>query len=242
NLQNVKRGPARSFFVPEKGHLMVGGDQRQAESRLVAYYSKDENYIKAAESGYIHLNVMKDVFGEGFTKESKEYTITKNLNHGTNYGLGPWGFARLANIPFSEAKEKQEIFYGKYPGIKKNYYAYVQDCLKKTRTLYNVFGRRQIFFSRIDEDAFRKGYAFIPQSSSGDITKKALKKICKHYRVLLDLHDGLIISVPEKEVKYGVEALIEAFDIPFKIWDVERRIPIEISVGENWENLKEVKV
>ncbi len=241
NLQNVKKGPARSFFVAEPGDLLVGGDQRQAEARIVAYYSRDENYIAAAESGRIHFDVMKAVFGDGFTEESKEYDITKRLVHGSDYGLGPWGFAYQANIPFSEAKEKQQVFYDAYPGIKNNYYAYVEEYIRKTRTLHNVFGRRQIFLDRINDSVYRKGYAFLPQSSSGDITKQALKKLSKFYHVLLDLHDGLIMSVPRKEVKYGIEAMHEAFDIPFKIWDIERKIPIKVSVGENWNEMVEIK-
>lgn len=241
NLQNVKRGPARSFFIPEPGDILVGGDQKQAEARFVAYYSRDENYIAAAESGRIHFNVMEDVFGEGFTKESEEYNITKRLVHGSDYGLGPWGFAYQANISLTEAKEKMEKFFNAYPGISNVYYAYVEECITKTRTLHNVFGRRQIFLDRINQSTFRKGYAFIPQSSSGDITKQALLKLSKHYHVLLDLHDGLIMSVPRKEVKYGIEAMREAFDISFKIWDIERRIPIDVSVGENWNEMVEIK-
>lgn len=241
NLQNVKKGPARSFFIAEPGDMLVGGDQMQAEARIVAYYSKDENYIRAADSGRIHFTVMKDVFGDGFTKENKEYDIAKRLVHGSDYGLGPWGFAYQANIPLSEAKEKQRLFFDAYPGIKNVYYAYVEECIRKTRTLHNVFGRRQIFLERLNDSTFRKGYAFIPQSSSGDITKQASKKLNKFYRVLLDLHDGLIMSVPRKEVKYGIEAMREAFDVPFRIWDIERRIPIVISVGENWNDMKEIR-
>ena len=240
NLQNVKKGPARSFFIAEPGGILLGGDQMQAEARIVAYYSKDENYIKAAESGRIHFNVMDKVFGKGHTKEDKEYDITKRLVHGSDYGLGPWGFAYQANIPFTEAKQKQQEFFDAYPGIVSVYYAYIEECIRKTRTLHNVFGRRQIFLDRLNDSTFRKGYAFIPQSTSGDITKQALKTLNKYYQMLLDLHDGLMMSVPRKEVKYAIEAMHEAFDIPFKIWGIERRIPIEVTVGENWNEMRKI--
>lgn len=58
--------------------------------------------------------------------------------------------------------------------------------------------------------------------------------------MLLDLHDGLMMSVPRKEVKYAIEAMHEAFDIPFKIWGIERRIPIEVTVGENWNEMRKI--
>jgi len=242
NLQNVKRGPTRSFFIARDGDLMVGGDQRQAEARIVAYYSKDENYIRVVESGRIHLDVGARLYNEpNFSKDDPRYAdVVKHLTHGIDYGMGPWMFAREANIPFAEAKRHQEKFHEMFPGIKSIYYKYVEDCIRRNRTLYNVFGRRQIFFGRIGDTVFKAGYAFIPQSSSGDINKFALKKVCKHYPVLLEGHDGIIISVPKKEIKYGIEALREAYDVPFKIWDIERRIPVEISVGKNWNEMEEV--
>ena len=240
NLQNVKRGPTRAFFLPEIGDVMVGGDMKQADMRIVAYLSDDENYIKAAESGRIYFETGREVFGEEISKDDKRYTIIKGLIHGTDYGMGPFGFAHEANISFADAKIYQDRFLTKFPGIRGRFYKHVEDCIRKDRTLYNVFGRRQIFFGRINESLFKAGYSFIPQSSVGDINKIALKRIYKHYIVLLEQHDGLILSVPEGEVKYGIEALQEAYDVTFKIWDIKRKIPISISVGENWSDMEEV--
>lgn len=242
NLQNVKRGPVRRFFVPEDGHVMVGGDQRQAEARIVAYFSKDENYIRAAESGRVHLDVGVTVYGDpNFSDKDPRYRSVKALVHGTDYGMGPYTFAETANIPRAKAKEDWEKFHKEFPGIRNVYYKYVEESIRNTRTLYNVFGRRQVFFSKINDSVFKAGYAFIPQSSVSDINKQALKKIHKHYRVLLEQHDGLIISVPKKEIKYGIEALQEAYYVPFTIWGIERLIPIEIKVGPNWADMEAIE-
>jgi len=162
------------------------------------------------------------------------------MTHGSDYGMGPFTLAHEAGIPFSDAKMLLEKFHSIYPGVKKTYYKYVEDCIRKDRTIYNPFGRRQIFLGRINESLFKAGYAFLPQSTSGDLTKKAIKNIYKKYTVLMDQHDGIILSVPEKEVKYGIEALQEAYDIPIMIWGIERKIPIDIMVGENWGDMKEV--
>jgi len=238
----VKRGPTRSFFIAEKGDSLVSGDQKQADARIVAYYSKDEEYIRVTESGRIHLDVGKMIYNEpNFSKSDPRYDkVVKHLTHGFNYDMGPWMLAREANIPLAEAKMHHEKMRTLFPGIKNTYYKYVEDCIRHNRTLYNVFGRRQIFFGRLGESLFKAGYSFIPQSSVGDINKLALKKVCKHYPVLMEGHDGLIISVPKKEIKYGVEALREAYDVPFKVWGIERRIPVEFKVGPNWAEMEEV--
>jgi len=242
NLQNVKRGPTRSFFTAEKGHILIGGDQDQAEARLTAYLSRDEAYIKAADSGRIHFETAKNIFGEEITKDDKRYHVAKSITHGSDYGMGPFTLAHEANISFAEAKICMEKFHEVYPGVRKVYYRYVEECIKKDRTLYNPFGRRQIFIGRINESLFKAGYAFIPQSTSGDLTKKAMKKLYKHFIVLMDQHDGLILSVPEKEAKYGIEALREAYDIPIMIWGIERKIPITVSIGKTWGDMKEIEI
>ncbi|MBU0846656.1 hypothetical protein KKH23_05650, partial [Patescibacteria group bacterium] len=170
NLHNVKKGSARSFFIAEPGDFMLGGDQRQAEARIVAYYSKDEGYIAAAESGRIHLDVGARVYNDpNFSTDDPRYRAAKSLVHGTDYGMSPWGFARAANISLAKAKEDHAEFHNAFPGIRNTYYQYIQDCIRHNRTLYNPFGRRNIFFGHINETMFRAGYSFIPQSTIGDI-------------------------------------------------------------------------
>ncbi len=243
-LHNVKsKGITRTFFIPEKGHVMIGGDGKQAEARVVAWYSKDENYITIAESGKIHLMVGAMVYDDPeFNKSNPNYRSAKALVHGSNYRMTPFGFAREANITAARAKIEHAKFHALFPGIVNVYYKYIEECIKSTRMLYNVFGRRQVFFKKIDEKCFKAGSAFIPQSSVSDITKQAVKKMEKYYRVLLDHHDGAYISVPRKEEKIGIELIQEAFHIPFKIWGIERVIPIEVTVGENWGEMEVVKI
>ena len=76
----------------------------------------------------------------------------------------------------------------------------------------------------------------MPQSTSTDVNKTALKRIAKYYQVLLDTHDGIAISVPDGELKYAAEALEEAYYVEFKIWGETHTIPVEITFGPNWED------
>jgi len=242
NLQNVKMGLARSLFLPEKGHLIVAPDQDQAEARIVAWLSKDANIQSIFESGLsVHLENAKNIFGEYVLKDDPRYRIAKSLVHAGNYGIGPEKFAITAGITLREAKSDLEVYHNLYPGIRNFFHRYVKDQLRATRTLYNPFGRRQIFFDRLNDETFRKGFAFIPQSTISDLNKKALREIAKFYRVLIETHDGLLISVPENEIESAIELIKDAYNIKFKIWDVEHTIPITISVGPNWADLTPIK-
>ena len=243
NLQNVKReGPARSFFVPEKGHVMIGADQKNAEAQMMAWLSRDEALLEIFASGKsLHIENARNLFGKYVDKKDPLYTIGKGLLFGANYGIGPWAFARNANLPYPEAKMKLALYYATYPNIKDVFWKYVEEQLKESRTLYNPFGRRQIFFDRLNEATLRAGYAFIPQSTVTDINKIALKRIYKQYLPVLEVHDGLIISVPKNEVKKGIQALRDAYDVEFEVWDEKHIIPVEVSIGSNWHDMKEIE-
>lgn len=247
NLQNVKTGLQRRFFIAEPNmspkQVLLGADQSQAEARLCGWWSQDDAMIALFDSGVsIHIQNGLNVFGIELTKDDPLYTIAKSLIFGGNYGIGPWKFARMANIPFSDAKSHIATYHATYPGVHAIFHTYVQREINKSRMLYNPFGRREVFIGRKDDDTYRKGYAFLPQSTSSDINKKAMKEIDKHYTVFLELHDGLVLSVPEPEVMNAAHALKEAYDIPFKIWDETHTLPVEISVGPNWDEMEVIDI
>ena len=243
NLQNVKReGPARSFFVPEKGHILIGADQKNAEARVMAWLSRDEALLEVFMSGKsIHMENAKNLFGKYVDKNDPLYTVGKGLLFGANYGIGPWAFARNANLPYPEAKLKLALYYSTYPNIRDVFWKYVEEQLKESRTLYNPFGRRQIFFDRLNDATLRAGYAFIPQSTVTDINKIALKRIYKIYLPVLEVHDGLILSVPKNEIKKGIKALQDAYEVEFEIWGEKHVIPVDVSIGNNWHDMEMVE-
>lgn len=242
NLQNVKKGPQRKFFIPPKGYVMMCADQQNAEARVVAWLADDENMMGLFKSGAsLHLVNAKNMFKEDITKEDPRYKIAKACVHGANYGLGPRKFAQITKLQFSDAQTHLINYHNTYPGIREHFHAYVYDEIMAHRMLYNPFGRREIFLDELmyygnaNAKVLQAGYAFIPQSTVTDINKQALKRIRKHFRVLLESHDGLSIAVPEGQVQYGAEALVEAYDIHFKIWDIDRTVPIDLSFGPNWD-------
>lgn len=245
NLQNVKTGLQRRFFIAEPNqnpkHVLIGADQKQAEARLTGWWAKDKALIALFDSGVsIHIQNGLNIFGKELDKKDPLYTIAKSLIFGGFYGIGPWTFARLANIPFKDAKLHLNALHATYPGVRNTFHTHVQREINACRMLYNPFGRREVFIGRKDDATYRAGYAFLPQSTSSDINKKALKKVSKGFMVFFELHDGLILSVPDSEIKYAIEALQEAYYTEFKIWDETHMLPIEISVGPNWDEMEVV--
>jgi len=237
NLQNVKTGETRRFFIAQKGHILVNADQRQAEALCVGWYARDKAMQALGEGGKsIHVERGKQLYGESFGKKHEAYRVIKGTVHGGNYGLGPRTFALMTGLPYAEAKAALEAYHRDFPGIRQNFHQYVKDEIRRCRTLYNPFGRREVFLDHIDETTFRAGYAFMPQSTVTDINKTALKRIDKYYIVLLETHDGLMLSVPESELLNAANALQEAYHVEFKIWDEVHTIPIEITYGPNWQD------
>lgn len=244
NMQNIKRDiNTRKIFLPEKDEILLYPDQEQAEARIVAWLSKDQTMIAIAESGLIHLKNAENLFGEIITKDDSRYIIAKALVHAGNYGIGKYEFARTANILVKEAQYYLDLYHGTYPGIRGTFHKYVEEEINRTRTLYNPFGRRIVLFGRKDKDTYKTGYAYIPQSTVGDINKKALKFI--HRRAdfitpLIEAHDGTALSVAEKYLKEAIEVITEAYNIKFDIWGITHTVPVEIAMGQNWGELEKI--
>ena len=242
NLQNIKTGHARSLFVPDKGMIMIGGDGRQAEARVVAWYARDKAMMALFEGGQsIHKENAKNLFGRDVEKDEPEYKIAKALIHGANYGMGSLRFARTAGIPHNIAKDHLRIYHETYPGIRDTFHREVDEALLATRTLYNPFGRREIFLDRL-ESVSPEAYAFKPQSTVSDITKKAIKYLFRlGYVPLLELHDGIIIQTPIENKDQAIQDIRRAFDVPFEINGITCTIPIDVSVGMSWRDLEEIE-
>jgi len=248
NLQNVKKeGSQRKFFIPPPGHVFMFGDQQNAEARVVAFLAKDEAMKGLFASGKsLHLENAKNILGYEITKDDPKYRVYKACVHGGNYGIGVRKFALITGLPFATANEALSAYHHRYSGIRKHFHEYVYEQIMTHRVLYNPFGRRQIFtdeliiYGKPNSKVMQAGYAFIPQSTVTDNNKLALKKLSKWYTPLLETHDGIGIAVPEKEIKYGYEAFHEAYDNKVEIFGEICPIPIDVEIGPNWKDLKEI--
>jgi DNA polymerase-1 len=266
NLQNQTRGILRSIYLPEPGEVLLEADLSQAEARVVAFESADDVMIQVFTEGLdIHMmnaELIKSVapsvfktYGEDMKRLRNEFA--KNHVHAFNYGEGPWMFAERAGIPRGTGEVIRNAYFNKYQGLR-GWHKEVETALRSglakwkvpVRTLRNLFGRKRHFFGRLDESTMREGFAFVPQSTVGDLLNiqflgvwNACRELGLTAKPLLQVHDSQVWSVPRGELPTLCRLIREKADIELTSSDGLRKfkIPVELKVGENWGEMKEWK-
>ncbi len=249
NLQNIpiktKLGKKiRECFVPELGFVFLSGDYSQMDFRSAASLSGDEKMIKFLEQGKdIHLMTASLIFKVKETEVSeKQRYLAKTLNYGVLYGLGSYGFAGRTGVSFKEAKEFITQYFETFEGIKN----YVEQTITQTKSkgfAETMFGRKRFLPEinskdhRIKAQAERIARNFPVQGTSADIIKMAMAKLNqdgvfnKESRLVLQLHDELLLEVKEEEVE-KINLLLKSIMEKAAILKVP--LKVETKVGKNW--------
>lgn len=212
--------------------------QRFGDNTLVQLYKDKDFDVHKWRASRIFNKREKDV-----TKHERD--IAKIENHSGNYGAGPGVLVKLAvkeeinGLTYDLAKK---IIAGRHrdlPGLRK-WWKWVENQVRSTRTLTTCFGRKRIFFGRMDDTTFRDAYSFEPQSIVGDITNRILTKIelnpYSKMDLLLQVHDEIDGECYEKYLPDVVKEIMEASMIPVIVSDTPLIIPIDIEVGSNWRD------
>lgn len=217
----------RSYLVPDSGTVWVNVDLSQAEARVVALLSQDEELLAAFDkidihrrtaalvliSGRLNLSHEFDKVADVIGKDSPERFMGKKTRHAGNYNMKWRTFlsevtadCRRFNIDFNlspfKAKQILERFHAASPKIKQIFHKEVIEALEATRTLVNPFGRVRRFFDRYSEQLYKEGMAFIPQSSVKDrLTMSALEITRRRFPVRFagESHDSLLMQMPTGE-------------------------------------------
>ncbi len=256
NLQNIpirteEGRRIRALFIADPGHYLVSGDYSQIDLRVLAHYSKDETLVKAFRKGEdIHQKTAAEVFDippEMVTPEMRR--IAKTVNFGIIYGMSPYGLAKELGIEQKKAREYIKRYFERYPGVKK----YMEKTVEKARKqgfVTTLLGRRRYIpdivsrSRRIREFAERTAINTPIQGSAADIIKlamlavdKALGRGCFKSALILQVHDELVLEVPETELdqvrdllKHTMENVV-ALNVP---------LTVSIKYGLNWAEIEEV--
>lgn len=245
NLQNIPSGVCRRMFIPDEGKVFVQADLSQAEARVVAYLAEEERLIDLfAKGGDIHTQNAAWIYGkDSKTVTPEERDLAKRLVHASHYGIGGRTFGYHAGIPQSEAQTLLSKYFDTFPNIKA-WQLRVQSRLGKSRTVTTPLGRKRTFFGRWGEQLFREAYAFVPQSVVGDVLNYAmirLKRIHPPVEFMLQIHDAFVIQVTRGYVDLWLPKIEEAFNIPILINGRELVIPIDVKVGDNWDDMRKIE-
>jgi len=171
------------------------------------------------------------------------YDISKRNQHGLNYGLTPSGLNRHLGCGLRLAEGFFDQYHSCYPGISR-YHQEVREEIEKFGELTTPLGRQRVFFGRSWEpETIRKAIAHVPQSMTSDILKIALLRIWWGFdpsgvQVLLENHDSILMQSKNEDMDFARDYIYEAFNIPVPVHGRTMTIPVEITTGSNWRDLK----
>lgn len=254
NLQNIPIRTAlgrkiRNTFIAEKGNTLVAADYSQIELRILAHVTRDEHLIAAFAAGEdIHRATAARVLGKPAADvNDDERAMAKMVNFGIAYGMGDFGLATRAGISRDAAKSFIAGYFERYPGIRR----YIDTIKEEARTNGSVttqLGRRRpIPELRAGNPALRAAgeRAAINhpiQGTAADVIKIAMIRLAPRLaeaglkaRLVLQVHDELLLEVPNGEVDRLVPILVEtmegalALDVP---------LTVEVKSGPRWDEMK----
>ncbi|MEW6590190.1 MAG: DNA polymerase I [Pseudomonadota bacterium] len=251
NLQNIPARTAegrriREAFVAPPGHVLVSADYSQIELRIMAHLSDDPGLLKAfAEDRDIHTATAAEVFGVPLDEVSSDQRrMAKVINFGLIYGMSAFGLASQLNLERSAAQAYIDRYFARYPGVA-DYMQRTRETARRQGYVETVFGRR-LYLPEINaknparrQGAERAAINAPMQGTAADLIKLAMIAVQRWLdteqlgsRLLLQVHDELILEVPEAELD-RVRA-----ELPAHMCNVAQlKVPLRVGVGagRNWE-------
>lgn len=254
NLQNIpirrENGrEIRKMFVPAKGNVLVSADYSQIELRLLAHFSKEEHLLETyKDDGDIHALTASKIFNvpiESVTSAMR--SSAKAVNFGIIYGISSFGLGKNAGVSNYQAKVFIEQYFKTYPKVKEYMNANVA-LAKENGYLTTLMGRIRYFpelsSTKHNIRAFGERAAMnMPlQGSASDIIKIAMLKVRKALidnnlkaKLILQVHDELIIEAPEEEAEVVKKLLKENMESAVKL---EVPLTVNVADGKNWYEAK----
>lgn len=255
NLQNIpvrteEGRMIRALFEPGEGYdCLLSADYSQIELRLLAHMSGDENFIDAFKRGQdIHARTAAEVFGIPLNEVTPELRRhAKAVNFGIVYGISDFGLARNLHISRKEAGDYISRYFTRYPGVRAFMDKVVAEA-HETGYVTTMFGRRRelpaIKSRNFNQRMLAERMAMNTpiQGTAADVIKLAmiaayrkLREAGVKSRILLQVHDELVLEVKESELETVQAILHEAMEHV-----VSLSVPLSIDVhwGRNWAEAK----
>ncbi len=245
NLQNIPmRGPLgqrfRRAFIPEAGHLFLAADYSQIELRVLAHLSQDPALVETfAADRDVHDETARRVFGESLIQAPEELRRkAKIINFSIIYGTSAFSLAKQLGTSQRDAQAFIDRYYAQHPKVAEFLEETVRTAGEQgfTKTL---FGRvRQVpelrHRDRTVQQAGRRIALNAPvQGSAADLMKKAMIDIRDEFRkrrlrtkIILQVHDELVLEVPEKERPAVGDLVRERMEKVFPL-----RVPLKVHIG-----------
>jgi DNA polymerase-1 len=254
NLQNVPVRTAdgremRRAFVADEGCGLLAADYSQIELRVLAHLAEDPGLIDAFERGAdVHTTTAAKVFGVAEADvDDAQRRFAKVVNYGLAYGMEAYGLGQRLGIPTGEAAEILNAYFDGFPNVK----AFMDETIREAKErgyTTTIFGRRRQIGElasdnfRIRQMGERMAQNAPVQGSAADIFKlamidldRALDEADSGARMLLTVHDELVLEVPEDE-REDTEALVR--DVMEHVCELRVPLTVDVGFGPNWAAAK----
>lgn len=255
NLQNI---PARTeegrqirkIFVPgEEYDYLMSCDYSQVELRILACIAGDELLLESFRHGQdVHARTAAEVFGLPLAEVTGQMrTRAKAVNFGIVYGISDFGLAKQLGITRNEAAGYIKNYFARYTGVK-NYMDHIVQTAREQGYVMTLMGRRRylpdIRHTNFNLRSFAERTAInMPiQGTAADIMKLAMIKVAEvlreqglRTRILLQVHDELVLEVPEEEKDLAASLVREAMESAAKL---EIPLAADVKFGKDWAQTK----
>src|SRR5436190_7326860 len=240
----------RSAFVAEQGSRLLSADYSQIELRILAHVSGEPKLREAfARGDDIHTATAVEVLGKDPTAlTSGDRSIAKMINFGIVYGISAYGLSENLEIPREQAQEYIDAYLARFP--------FVQDFIERTieqakRDGYvtSLLGRRrpvpEIRATNPQTRSLGQRLAvnFVMQGSNADIIKVAMINIHRRLReegrgarLVLQVHDELLLEVPDAEVGPAKEIVREEM---VRAYPLDPPLAVDVGIGDDWNEAKD---
>jgi DNA polymerase-1 len=257
NLQNIPIRTelgrrVRHAFIAEPGKALLSVDYSQVELRIVAHMSDDETMLAAFKSGQdIHAATAAAIYNEPIDQVSKEQrNRAKGVNFGLIYGMSAFGLSRYTDTTLAEAEDFVKTYFKQFPGVK-NYLDGIKTLAADQGYVETLLGRRRYFPGlktqtnhNIRNREEREAINAPIQGTAADIMKIAmlqvpiaLKKASLTAKMLLQVHDELVLECPFEELQSTANLVRQVMENAYPL-----KVPLQTDArsGPNWNEMSPI--
>jgi DNA polymerase-1 len=254
NLQNIPirtelGRQVRNAFVATPGHQLLSVDYSQVELRIVAHMANDEAMLDTFRAGLdIHTATAAAVYGIPLDQVTKEMRRrAKGINFGLIYGMSAFGLTRATDLTLAESENFVKAYFQQFPGVKR-YLDSMRTLAAEQGFVETLLGRRRYFPGLKNQSNFntrgreeREAINAPIQGTAADIMKIAMLRLPPaltqaglHARMLLQVHDELVLEVPQAELKQ-TSALVQ--DVMENAYHLSIPLVTEARSGPSWGDM-----
>ncbi|MBR5284565.1 MAG: DNA polymerase I [Clostridia bacterium] len=254
NMQNIPVREAvgaeiRKCFVPKAGHIFIDADYSQIELRVLAHIAKDERMLEAFNSGEdIHTVTASQVFGVPVAEVTSQMrSRAKAVNFGIVYGISAFSLSEDIGVFPKQAQQYMDAYLEKYHGVRE-YMEKIKAQAREDGYVATTFGRKrwipELKASNFNVRAFGERVALNTpiQGTAADIIKLAMIRVWEglrrenlHARLILQVHDELILECPLEEQEAAAAILVREMENAVSL---AVRMRADANFGETWHDAK----